>query len=268
MGWQRAIITDSGGFQVFSLAHGTSPTRSRVGAGARPGRGASSRSTRTGFGFAPTSTGPSASSAPRSRWACRRRSAPTSRWPSTSARRTTPTATTPRARWSERTAGSTAAWPGTSARGPARQAVFGIVQGGVHEDLRRVSAERVSAAAIDGIAIGGTLGRDKAEMRGRRRDDRAASGPGRAVPPAGDRRARRPGGGDRARHRPLRLRGPDPPGATRRRAGPAARGPVSLRRAPRAASRRTEARWSRAVPARPARRTPGRTSTTCREPRS
>jgi queuine tRNA-ribosyltransferase len=50
--------------------------------------------------------------------------------------------------------------------GPARQAVFGIVQGGVHDDLRRASAERVSAAGVDGLAIGGTLGRDKDEMRG------------------------------------------------------------------------------------------------------
>ncbi len=50
--------------------------------------------------------------------------------------------------------------------GPGRQAVFGIVQGGVHEDLRRESAEYVSAAGVDGIAIGGTLGRDKEEMRG------------------------------------------------------------------------------------------------------
>ena len=49
--------------------------------------------------------------------------------------------------------------------GPARQAVFGIVQGGVHEDLRRESAAYVSAAGVDGIAIGGTLGRDKSEMR-------------------------------------------------------------------------------------------------------
>jgi queuine tRNA-ribosyltransferase len=52
------------------------------------------------------------------------------------------------------------------AQGPRRQAVFGIVQGGVHEDLRRAAAERVSAAAVDGVAIGGTLGRDKEEMRG------------------------------------------------------------------------------------------------------
>ncbi len=51
-------------------------------------------------------------------------------------------------------------------QGPGRQAVFGIVQGGVHEDLRRLSGERVAAAPVDGLAIGGTLGRDKEEMRG------------------------------------------------------------------------------------------------------
>jgi queuine tRNA-ribosyltransferase len=44
--------------------------------------------------------------------------------------------------------------------------VFGVVQGGVHADLRRESAERVAAAGVDGIAIGGTLGRDKPEMYG------------------------------------------------------------------------------------------------------
>ena len=55
--------------------------------------------------------------------------------------------------------------------GPAGQAVFGIVQGGVYEDLRHESAEFVSAAGVDGVAIGGTLGRDKEEMRGVRGDD-------------------------------------------------------------------------------------------------
>jgi queuine tRNA-ribosyltransferase len=50
--------------------------------------------------------------------------------------------------------------------GPADQAVFGIVQGGTHEDLRRSSAEGTAATGIDGIAIGGTLGRDKEEMHG------------------------------------------------------------------------------------------------------
>ena len=50
--------------------------------------------------------------------------------------------------------------------GPERQAVFGIVQGGTHEDLRRESAQCVSEAGVDGLAIGGTLGRDKEEMAG------------------------------------------------------------------------------------------------------
>ena len=44
------------------------------------------------------------------------------------------------------------------------QAVFGIVQGGVHEDLRRASAQEVAASGCDGIAIGGSLGENKAQM--------------------------------------------------------------------------------------------------------
>jgi queuine tRNA-ribosyltransferase len=50
--------------------------------------------------------------------------------------------------------------------GPATQAVFGIVQGGTHEDLRAESAQAVAAAGVDGISIGGTLGRDKPDMYG------------------------------------------------------------------------------------------------------
>jgi queuine tRNA-ribosyltransferase len=42
--------------------------------------------------------------------------------------------------------------------------LYGIVQGGVHEDLRRESAEAVAQTAVAGIAIGGTLGRDKQQM--------------------------------------------------------------------------------------------------------
>src|ERR687896_1905601 len=48
----------------------------------------------------------------------------------------------------------------------ARAGLFlGIVQGGVEEDLRRESAERVAAAEVDGVAIGGSLGQEKAQMR-------------------------------------------------------------------------------------------------------
>src|SRR5581483_5950711 len=48
--------------------------------------------------------------------------------------------------------------------GPAGQVVYGIVQGGVEHDLRRVSAAAVAASRCDGIAIGGSLGQDKAQM--------------------------------------------------------------------------------------------------------
>ena len=48
--------------------------------------------------------------------------------------------------------------------GPEGQLVYGIVQGGVFEDLRAESAQTVAASACDGIAIGGSLGADKDEM--------------------------------------------------------------------------------------------------------
>jgi queuine tRNA-ribosyltransferase len=48
--------------------------------------------------------------------------------------------------------------------GPEQQAVYGIIQGGVERDLRAESAATVAASACDGIAIGGSLGRAKAQM--------------------------------------------------------------------------------------------------------
>jgi queuine tRNA-ribosyltransferase len=48
---------------------------------------------------------------------------------------------------------------------PAGQLLFGIVQGGVYEDLRAQSAGYVAAADVDGVAIGGSLGQEKEEMR-------------------------------------------------------------------------------------------------------
>ena len=47
---------------------------------------------------------------------------------------------------------------------PPGQLLYGIVQGGVYEDLRRASAREVAATACAGIAIGGSLGQDKAQM--------------------------------------------------------------------------------------------------------
>ena len=48
--------------------------------------------------------------------------------------------------------------------GPEGQVVYGIVQGGVEHDLRLESTAAVAGSACAGIAIGGSLGRDKAQM--------------------------------------------------------------------------------------------------------
>ena len=48
---------------------------------------------------------------------------------------------------------------------PPGQLLFGIVQGGVYEDLRAESSAYVAASGVDGIAIGGSLGQDKEQMR-------------------------------------------------------------------------------------------------------
>ncbi|MBS1706198.1 MAG: tRNA guanosine(34) transglycosylase Tgt [Armatimonadetes bacterium] len=45
------------------------------------------------------------------------------------------------------------------------QAVFGIVQGGVHEDLRRISAETLTSMDFDGFAVGGVSVGEPTELQ-------------------------------------------------------------------------------------------------------
>jgi queuine tRNA-ribosyltransferase len=164
MGWERALITDSGGFQVFSLAHGgvadevKGSGRSGEGSGSKvelSEEGARFRSYRDGSElFISPEVSMQVQAALGSDIAlvfdeCT---------PFHADRDYTARSTERTHRWLDRCL----AWH--SEHGPERQAVFGIVQGGTHEDLRRESAQAVSAAGVDGLAIGGTLGRDKEEM--------------------------------------------------------------------------------------------------------
>jgi queuine tRNA-ribosyltransferase len=48
--------------------------------------------------------------------------------------------------------------------GPADQVVYGIVQGGTDDDLRTISAQAIADSRAGGVAIGGSLGQDKPEM--------------------------------------------------------------------------------------------------------
>ncbi len=166
MGWEGAIITDSGGFQVFSLAHGNVAEEIK-GSGRRgEGQGAIIEIEEEGVRFRSYRDGaerflsPEVSMQIQASLGSDIALAFDECTPYHADRDYTARSTERTHRWLERCI----AWHG--AEGPKRQAVFGIVQGGVHEDLRRASAQFVSEAAVDGIAIGGTLGRDKAEMRG------------------------------------------------------------------------------------------------------
>ncbi len=164
MGWERALITDSGGFQVFSLAHGgvADEVKGSGRSGGEQGsvveigeEGVRFRSYRDGSElFISPEVSMSVQAALGSDIAlvfdeCT---------PFHADRDYTARSTERTHRWLDRCL----EWH--RREGPPRQAVFGIVQGGVHEDLRRESAQRVSEAEVDGLAIGGTLGRDKAEM--------------------------------------------------------------------------------------------------------
>jgi queuine tRNA-ribosyltransferase len=145
-GWRRPILTDSGGFQIWSLAglrrlddDGVT-FRSHVD-------GAELRFTpesvvadqeRLGVDLAMAldecTAWPAAEGAARESW-----------------RRTL--------RWAERSL--------AARRAPARTALFGIVQGGVHRELRELAARELAALPFDGFAIGGvSVGEPEPERRG------------------------------------------------------------------------------------------------------
>ncbi len=166
MGWDRAIITDSGGFQVFSLAHGTVADEIK----GRRGRAGSSGSVleiseegvrfRSYIDGSERFLGPEQSMSVQAALGSDVALVFDECTPFHADREYTARSTERTHRWLDRCL----VWHREN--GPATQAVFGIVQGGVHEDLRRESAETVAAAGVDGISIGGTLGKDKPEMYG------------------------------------------------------------------------------------------------------
>jgi queuine tRNA-ribosyltransferase len=163
MGWERALITDSGGFQVFSLAHGGVANEVK-GSGRSGGHGSEVEISEEGARFRSYRDGselfisPEVSMSVQAALGSDIALVFDECTPFHADRDYTARSTERTHRWLDRCL----AWH--EREGPERQAVFGIVQGGVHEDLRRESAEYISAAGVDGLAIGGTLGRDKEEM--------------------------------------------------------------------------------------------------------
>jgi queuine tRNA-ribosyltransferase len=163
MGWERALITDSGGFQVFSLAHGGVANEVK-GSGRSGGEGTKVEITEEGARFRSPRDGrelfisPEVSMSVQASIGSDIALVFDECTPFHADREYTARSTERTHRW----LGRCLEWH--DREGPERQAVFGIVQGGTYEDLRRESAQAVSEAAVDGLAIGGTLGRDKEEM--------------------------------------------------------------------------------------------------------
>ncbi|HWF73844.1 MAG TPA: tRNA guanosine(34) transglycosylase Tgt [Solirubrobacteraceae bacterium] len=164
MRWERPVITDSGGFQVFSMGHGTvaDEIKGRRAQGDRTGAildiaedGVRFRSYVDG---SERFLGPEASMEVQAALNSDIALVFDECTPFNVSRDYTARSTERTHRWLDRCL----RWH--SDHGPADQAVYGIIQGGVYEDLRRQSAAAVAASACGGIAVGGSLGQDKEQM--------------------------------------------------------------------------------------------------------
>jgi len=164
MAWDKAIITDSGGFQVFSLAHGGVAEEIKGSGGKRDGLAAVLGIEEEGVRFRSYRDGSELMLSPEESMSIQAKLASDIALtfdectPFHADREYTARSTERTHRWLKRCLD----WH--EENGPSGQAVFGIIQGGTYEDLRAESCQANSESGVDGIAIGGTLGRDKEEM--------------------------------------------------------------------------------------------------------
>src|ERR1700739_100589 len=169
MGWEGPIITDSGGFQVFSMGHGTVADEikgrsSRERESPRQREGAILSIEEEGVRFRSYVDGQERFLSPEGSMAVQAalRSDIALVFdectPFHVDRDYTPRSTQRTHRW----LGRCLSWQ--REHGPRGQLVYGIVQGGVYEDMRRESSAIVADSGCDGVGIGGSLGAEKAQM--------------------------------------------------------------------------------------------------------
>jgi queuine tRNA-ribosyltransferase len=165
MGWSRPIITDSGGFQVFSMGHGgvADEIKGRRGGG-EGSDGAILAIEEEGVRFRSYVDGRERFMGPETAMSVQAALGSDIALvfdectPFHVSRDYTARSMERTHRWLERCLD----WHQRG--GPEGQAVYGIVQGGTDRDLREISTATVAASACQGIAIGGSLGQDKAQM--------------------------------------------------------------------------------------------------------
>jgi queuine tRNA-ribosyltransferase len=165
MRWDHPIITDSGGFQVFSMGHGTVADEIKGRAshgGSRHGK--TLGITEDGVRFRSHVDGSEKFLAPETSMEIQAALGSDIALvfdectPFNVTRDYTARSTERTHRWLQRCLD----WH--AEHGAREQLVYGISQGGVYEDLRKASTETIAASSADGVAIGGSLGADKPQM--------------------------------------------------------------------------------------------------------
>jgi queuine tRNA-ribosyltransferase len=163
MGWERPIVTDSGGYQVFSMGHGSVAEEIKRRRDPRTSMVISIEEEGVRFrSYADGSErfmGPETSMEVQAALGSDIALAFDECTPFHVERDYTASSMERTHRWLDRCV----EWCRENA--PAEQLLYGIVQGGVYEDLRAESAAYVAGAGVDGIAVGGSLGQDKEQMR-------------------------------------------------------------------------------------------------------
>ena len=164
MRWKHPIITDSGGFQVFSMGHGNVADEIKGRGSAGPHQGKIDAIEEAGVTFRSFLDGSQQFMGPETSMEIQAALGSDIALvfdectPFNVSRDYTARSTERTHRWLDRCLD----WH--AEHGPSEQVVYGIVQGGVEEDLRRASAQEVAARDCGGIAIGGSLGADKPQM--------------------------------------------------------------------------------------------------------
>ena len=202
MRWERPIITDSGGFQVFSMGHGGVADEIKGRGRAAESDGAILAIEEEGVRFRSyvdgreRFIGPETSMAVQAALGSDIALVFDECTPFHVSRDYTARSTERTHRWLERCL----RWH--EQHGPPARPCTGSSRAASSTICGASRRAAVAASACDGIAIGGSLGqRQGADVRGRRLDDRRARAPRAraASPPARDRRDRRPDRGRRAR---------------------------------------------------------------------
>lgn len=163
-GWDGPMMTDSGGFQIFSLGHGTEGTQEIKGSGAG-GKGKSLlKITEEGAAFRSYKDGRILSVTPESSIETQVKLGADLIYQFDECtayhhdQSYTAASMDRSCRWGDRSLAKFAEMDSQN------QAVYGIVQGGIFENLRIASAEWTKDRPFFGTAIGGCLGTHKDEM--------------------------------------------------------------------------------------------------------